>query len=160
MSSEHCELYSTDITPIVDNSLDENAPLAAVLDSGVFSGNPMLSSVIIGEEDFDNTENTTSDLNGHGTDVAGIVVYGDFTNHADSAHVFKPLVRICNGKVMHDDNGNPSYIQDKRPEQIIKEAIGYFHREYHCRIFNLSSGNADYIYNDGRLLIYRSSYKP
>ena len=105
---------------------------------------------LIREEDFDNTENTTSDLNGHGTDVAGIVVYGDFTNHADSAHVFKPLVRICNGKVMHDDNGNPSYIQDKRPEQIIKEAIEYFHRKYHCRIFNLSSGNADYIYSDDR----------
>lgn len=150
MSSEHCELYLADVTPIVDNTLDENAPLATILDSGVFSGNPMLSSVVVGEEDFDNTENTTSDLNGHGTAVAGIVAYGDFTKHTNSAHVFKPIVRICNGKVMHDDNGNPSYIEDKRPEQIIKEAIEYFHNEYHCRIFNLSSGNTDYLYNDGR----------
>lgn len=149
-ATEQCELYTSNIQPIIDDQLNENAPLATILDSGIFSGNPMLSSLIVGEEDFDNTENTTSDLNGHGTGVAGIVAYGDFLDHNQENHIFKPLVRICNGKVMHNYEGNTHYSKNKRPEQIIKEAIEYFYREYNCRIFNLSSGNADYIYNGGR----------
>ena len=149
-STEQCELYASDIRPIIDNQLTEDAPLATILDSGVFSGNPLLSTIIVGEEDFDNTENSTTDFNGHGTGVAGIVAYGDFLGHDNENHVFRPLVRVCNGKVMHNESGNPSFVEDKRPEVIIKEAVEYFYNEYDCRIFNLSSGNADYLYNSGR----------
>jgi len=69
ISTEQCELYSADFVPIVNNTLIDNAPLACVVDSGVFSGNILLSRLIVGEEDFDLTEETTSDLNGHGTAV-------------------------------------------------------------------------------------------
>ena len=96
-------------------SIYNQAPLACVIDSGVFSGNPLLSSVIVGEEDFDLTENTPSDTSGHGTGVAGI---------------------------------------DKRPEQIIGETIRYFHKEYHCRIFNLSSGDIERVYSGGRQMAW------
>ena len=54
IATEQCELYSTDFVPAVDNALDENAPLACIVDSGIFSGNPMLSKIITAEEDFDN----------------------------------------------------------------------------------------------------------
>lgn len=146
---EPCELLTQDFEPVVDNTLDENAPLAAVLDSGLFSGHPLLSNVIVAEEDFDLVENSTADNNGHGTGVAGIVVYGDF-HKSISTKIFKPLVRICNAKVMHDDNGSPVFNQEKRPEQIVKEAIVHFHREYGCRVFNLSAGDPDMLYNSGR----------
>lgn len=146
---EPCELLTHEFEPVIDNTLDENAPLAAVLDSGVFSGHPLLDNVIVAEEDFDLVEHSTADYNGHGTGVAGIVVYGDFYKSIDTK-VFKPLVRICNGKIMHDEKKNPVFNQDKRPEQIVKEAIVYFHQEYGCRIFNLSAGNIDMVYNKGR----------
>lgn len=149
ISTEQYELYSLDFEPVINDNLDDNAPLATVLDSGVFTANPLLSNVIVGEEEFDNTENTTSDLNGHGTGVAGIVVYGDF-NKCIESEIFTPLVRICNGKVMHNENGNVSFPADKRPEQIIKEAIEYFCKEYNCRVFNLSAGDTDHLYNGGR----------
>lgn len=149
VSTEQCEIYSCDFEPIINDTLDDNAPLAAVLDSGVFSANPLLRTVIVGEEEFDNTENTTSDLNGHGTGVAGIVVYGDLHNSIES-RVFTPLVRICNGKVMHDENGYPCFPIEKRPEQLVKEAIEHFHEEYNCRVFNLSAGDMDNLYNGGR----------
>lgn len=149
VSTEQYELYSLDFEPIINDNLEGNAPLATVLDSGVFTANPLLSNVIVGEEEFDNTENTTSDLNGHGTGIAGIVVYGDF-NKCIESKIFTPLVRICNGKVMHDENGNVCFPEDKRPEQIIKEAIEYFHKEYDCRVFNLSAGDVDHLYNGGR----------
>ena len=160
LSTEQCDLYATDFIPAVDNKLDENAPLACVVDSGVFSGNPLLSRLIISEEDFDLTEETTSDLNGHGTAVAGIVAYGDFIDFDKTNKVFKPLVRICNGKVMHNvktDRGDETAFSDaKRPEQIVSEAIQHFHREHNCRIFNLSLGNLDRLYNGGRQMAWAS----
>lgn len=149
ISTESYELYKWDYQPIVQDELEDDAPLAAVLDSGVFTGNPLLENVVVAEEEFDTTENTTTDLNGHGTGVAGIVVYGDF-NTSLQTHNFKPLVRICNGKIMHNENGNPCFPDDKRPEQIVKEAIEYFYKKFGCRIFNLSVGDIDHLYNGGR----------
>ncbi len=149
VSMEPYELYQWDYTPIVDGELGNDAPLAAVLDSGIFSGNPLLENVVVAEEEFDITEGTTTDLNGHGTGVAGIVVYGDF-DYCLQTQTFKPLVRICNGKIMHDENGDPCFPKDKRPEQIVSEAIRYFHKEYDCRVFNLSAGDSDQIYCGGR----------
>lgn len=157
VSTEPYELFKTDFTPIVQDDLDENAPLATVLDSGVFTGNPLLENVVVAEEEFDTTENTTTDMNGHGTAVAGIVVYGDF-DACLSSRVFKPLVRICNGKIMHNESGfygnAPCFPEDKRPEQIVKEAIEYFNKEYGCRIFNLSAGDSDHVYTGGRQLAW------
>ena len=160
LSGEHCDLYSADFIPQVSDELDENAPLACVIDSGVFSGNPLLSSLIVGEEDFDLVENTSADLNGHGTGVAGIVAYGDFHDFDKTNHIFMPLVRICNGKVMHNEQtplgDEATYPSDKRPEQLVEEAIRYFHKEYNCRIFNLSSGDTDRVYSGGRQMAWAS----
>ena len=146
---EPFELYSYDFTPIVNDTLDDDAPLAAVLDSGVFTGNPLLRTVVVAEEEFDTTEHSTTDLNGHGTAVAGIVVYGDFHGSIES-QIFTPLVRICNGKIMHNEDGCPLFPQDVRPEKLVKDAITYFHDTYGCRIFNLSAGNGESIYQGGR----------
>ena len=157
LSTEQCDLYATDFVPAVNNTLDENAPLACVVDSGVFSGNPLLSSLIVAEEDFDLSEETTSDLNGHGTGVAGIVAYGDFCDFDEENRVFKPLVRICSGKVMHDNGmGGVVFNDDKRPEQLVSEAINHFNKEYNCRVFNLSSGDSDRIYGGGRQMAWAS----
>ncbi|ADG81765.1 S8 family peptidase [Thermincola potens] len=150
VAEEPCELLAADFEPVINNNLDVNAPLATVLDSGVFSGHPLLKNVIVAEEDFDRVEETPMDNCGHGTGVAGIVVYGDFHKCIETK-VFTPLVRICNAKVMHNNgSGRPIFSQRERPEKIVKEAIEYFHREYGCRIFNLSAGDEDMVYNMGR----------
>lgn len=149
VSSEPYELFKYDYKPIIQDELRENAPLATILDSGIFTGNPLLENMVVAEEEFDTTENTTTDMNGHGTGVAGIVVYGDFDNCLKT-HTFRPLVRVCNGKIMHDENGCPCFPNDKRPEQIVKEAIEYFYKEFGCRIFNLSAGDGDHLYSGGR----------
>lgn len=150
ISQEPFELYMHDYDPIVNNTLGEDAPLATVLDSGVFTGNPLLQNVVVAEEDFDTKEQTAADMNGHGTGVAGIVVYGDFNSSMEGG-VFTPLVRICNGKIMHNDEwGNPCFREDVRPEKLVKDAITYFYETYGCRIFNLSAGNSESLYNGGR----------
>jgi hypothetical protein len=142
-------LYSQNFTPILNDTLDDDAPLAAVLDSGVFTGNPLLRTVVVAEEEFDTTEHSTTDFNGHGTGVAGIVVYGDFHDSIKN-QTFTPLVRICNGKIMHNENDTPVFPEEVRPEKIVNDAITYFHDTYGCRIFNLSAGNANSIYQGGR----------
>ena len=160
LSTEQCDLYAADFIPKIDNTLDENAPLACVVDSGVFSGNPLLSRLIVGEEDFDLTEETTTDLNGHGTGVAGIVTYGDLCDFDKGTRIFKPLVRICSGKVMHnirtDMGDETAFVETKRPEQIVSDAINFFHKEYNCRVFNLSIGNSDQLYSGGRQMAWAS----
>ena len=149
ISQEPFELYTHDYDPTVNDTLGEDAPLAAVLDSGVFTGNPLLRNVVVAEEDFDATEQTATDMNGHGTGVAGIVVYGDF-NSSMEGRVFTPLVRICNGKIMHDESGSPCFREDVRPEKMVKDAITYFYEAFGCRIFNLSVGDSESLYNGGR----------
>ena len=54
-----------------------DGPLACVVDSGVTAGHPLLRGVVVAEEDFDSGEATPVDLNGHGTQVGGLVVYGE-----------------------------------------------------------------------------------
>ncbi|MDY4060492.1 MAG: S8 family peptidase [Anaerovoracaceae bacterium] len=147
--SEPYELFQGDYNPIIENHLGDDAPLATVLDSGIFTANPLLEDVVVAEEEFDTTENSTTDMNGHGTGVAGIVVYGDLDKCLQE-NIFRPLVRVCNGKIMHDENNIPCFPEDKRPEQIVKDAIEYFYNEYHCRVFNLSVGDADNVYTGGR----------
>jgi hypothetical protein len=157
VSEEISELLSEQFEPIIDNQLDENAPLATILDSGIFTAHPLLADIIVAEEDFDGIEQATNDINGHGTAVAGIVAYGDF-NISINSKMFKPLVRLINGKVMHNEqfNGinNPVFRNDKRPEVIIKDAIEYFHNTYGCRVFNLSAGSLHHIYNGGRQMAW------
>ena len=155
VTQEPHELYQYDYVPIVNDTLDKTAPLATVLDSGVFTGNPLLKSVVVAEEDFDTTEHATADMNGHGTGVAGIVVYGDFST-PDENRIYTPLVRICSAKIMHDEDGDPCFREDVRPEKLVKDAIVYFYKTYGCRIFNLSAGDVGSIYNGGRQLSWAS----
>lgn len=149
IGKEPFEIYRYEHIPIVNDILGDNAPLATVLDSGVFTGNPLLQNMVVAEEDFDKIEATTTDMNGHGTGVAGIVVYGDFSDVVRDG-IVTPLVRICNGKIMHNNNGCPCFRDDIRPEKLVRDAITYFYETYRCRIFNLSAGNIENVYNGGR----------
>lgn len=157
VSPEPSMQYIGNYTPVINDTLPDHAPLATILDSGIFTGNPLLSTSVLAEEDFDTTEHSATDFDGHGTAVAGIVVYGSL-HEFSSTNIFTPLVRVCNGKIMHhdEDAGGPCFRDDIRPEQLVKEAILYFHKEYSCRIFNLSAGNIDNIYSGGRQFAWAS----
>ena len=130
----------------------EDVPLACIVDSGVFSGHPLLrNSMILEERDLGSGEENEADLNGHGTGVAGIVVYGDVAR-AMVKQEWEPKVRICSAKVLKNDPvwNNPVFPEEVRPESILEKAIRYFHQERRCRIFNLSIGDSDKLYRGGR----------
>ncbi|MEZ5402182.1 MAG: S8 family peptidase [Bryobacteraceae bacterium] len=136
---------------------DETDPMACVIDSGVIAGHPLLANWVIEERDFDTGEDTPADMNGHGTAVAGLVVYGDIAECVE-ANRWEPRVRICSAKVLRNQ---PNPLEPDRPaaefpgdsprriESVIREAIEYFH-EQGCRVFNLSVGDQSEAYADGR----------
>lgn len=135
---------------------EDDDPLVCVVDSGVVSGHPLLANWVIEERDFDTGEGTEVDLNGHGTSVAGLVVYGDVAECMER-NEWRPQVRICSAKVLrHRPNlsdpemGDVVFPEEHRVERITEEAIRYFARERGCKVFNLSLGNPLEIYNEGR----------
>lgn len=127
----------------------DDDPLVCVVDSGVVSGHPFLANWVIEERDFDTGENTPTDLNGHGTSVAGLVVYGDVAQCIESRQ-WRPKVRICSAKVLCDSTWGPVIPENHRAEWLIEQAIRYFGKERNCQIFNLSIANSVEVYRGGR----------
>ena len=72
------------------------------MDSGVTAGHPLLRDVVIEEEDFDSGEGTATDLNGHGTQVGGLVVYGDIARRMQG-NEWLPQVNLYSAKVLRND---------------------------------------------------------
>ena len=152
------DLLSSFQPPVPLTRVPEDGPLACVVDSGVSAGHPLLRGVVVAEEDFDSGEDTSVDLNGHGTQVGGLVVYGDIPRRMQG-NEWLPQVHLYSAKVMRND---PKSIDPESPEAIfpaeerveeqLKRSIEYFHGEYGCRVFNLSIGHSDRLFSGGRQL--------
>jgi Subtilase family len=143
-------LQSQFAPPISLVQVPDDGPIACVIDSGVVSGHPLFDGVIIEEYDFDSGENSVSDLVGHGTHVAGVVVYGD-VQKCFEANDWEPKVRILSGKIMkRNESGDAAFADETRIDIQIEEAIRYFHKEYDCKVFNLSIGHPGRPFRGGR----------
>ncbi len=118
------------------------AARVCVLDSGVATNHPLLAPAIAESVNFIGGEDG-GDLNGHGTAVAGIVLYGDI-EACNTANFWKPELLIFNGKIL-DDNAE---FNEASIEKTLVEAVTYFVEEHQCRIFNLSIGNANAPYDN------------
>lgn len=134
---------------------DEQAPTGSeprvgVLDSGVLAAHPLLRGWVLDEVDFGTGEGTVTDQHGHGTQVAGLIVYGD-VHHCLASRTWSPRVLVASGKVLlRGDDGRPVFPADHRPEKLVEDAIKHLHEHQGCRVFNLSLGNADDVYDGGR----------
>ena len=152
------DLFSPVLPPDPLPPVPANGPLACVVDSGVTAGHPLLRGVVIAEEDFDSGEATAVDLNGHGTQVGGLVVYGEIARRMQG-NEWLPQVNLYSAKVLGNEPNpidptaaNAAFPAEVRVEEQLKRAIEYFHGEYGCRVFNLSIGHADRLYTGGRQL--------
>jgi hypothetical protein len=124
----------------------DDAPLVAVLDSGIASSHPLLAPAIGDARGFLPEGDNADDEHGHGTLVAGIALYDDVEACALSKQ-FIPQIRLLSGRIL-DANGN----SDSRfIENIVDEAVRYFYENYGCRIFNLSYGDLNKPYQGGRV---------
>lgn len=124
----------------------EDAPRLAVLDSGITQGHPLLSPAVGDAQGFvvphrDASDNATA---GHGTFVAGLALYGDVAEQIRQGQ-FIPQLQLLSGRVFNDDDTD----QTEFVEKCVDEAVRYFKDNYGCRVFNLSYGDFNKVY-DGR----------
>lgn len=122
----------------------EDAPRIAVLDSGITAGHPLLSAAIGDAQGFVAPTREAADMAGHGTFVAGLALYGDVAEQIRSGQ-FIPQLQLFSGRVFNDDDLDDTTFVEKS----VEEAVRYFLQNYQCRVFNLSYGDMNKVY-DGR----------
>ncbi|MGC8731006.1 MAG: S8 family peptidase [Halothiobacillaceae bacterium] len=141
------ELLRTDINqfPAVDPP-SADAPAIAVLDSGLTSGHPLLGAAVGDAQGYLEPHRSANDTDPHwhGTFVGGLALYGDVQS-AIQQRAFLPQLRLFSGKVF-EDNGHD---QTEFVEKAVEEAVRDLHGQYGCKVFNLSYGDLNKVY-DGR----------
>ena len=122
-----------------------------VIDSGVQRGHPLIAPVLGETEVFPDAnrqfiEGGPDDVHGHGTNVAGIAIYGDVENCLQQRS-FDPTAWLFSARVTNDEN---QYDEDLLVETQLDQAIRAFvEQSPNCKVINISLGNADQIYRDG-----------
>ncbi|GAA4982189.1 S8 family peptidase [Pseudonocardia tropica] len=86
---------------------DDEAPVVAVVDSGVRSGHPLLAPAIIGVEYLGAGLGDGSDESGHGTLVASLALFGSLEERISSGRELVPAGRLLSIRVLDDKNGFP-----------------------------------------------------
>lgn len=115
------------------------APRVCVVDSGILEGHPLLEPAIVSEKSRSfpaelgpAVPSAPVDRAGHGTQVAGLALYGDVARSAQ-AKAFVPQLRVVNARMLDDQN---ALHPDRMP--FLREVVA--HVKDTCRVFNLSFG--------------------
>lgn len=126
----------------------ENAPAIAVLDAGLVSNHPLLATAVGDAQGYLAPDRRPHDRppHWHGTFVSGLALYGDFAECLRQGR-FLPQLRLFSGKVFEEDGND----QTEFVEKAVDDAVRDLHRQYGCRVFNLSYGDFNKVY-DGRHL--------
>lgn len=126
----------------------EDASGILVIDSGILSNHPLLKNAV-GDAISVSTINHSSvstdnpyDEIGHGTEVAGIALYGDLQKCLENNN-FKPETWVFSAKVMFkDEDGYAIYDEKELLEHQLDEAVRSIVNSYsNCKIINLSIGD-------------------
>jgi len=105
-----CPAEMVNAPQVWDEGLDGSGITVAVIDSGIDKNHPDLAGKIAGEVNFVAEEETTSDLLGHGTLVAGIIA-GSGTASGGKYRGIAPGAQLLNVRVIASDgNGQVSDI--------------------------------------------------
>jgi len=140
------EMLLTDINRIPEPTQPaDGAPAIAVLDAGLVSAHPLLAGSVGDAQGYLTPARQPHDNRPwHGTFVSGLALYGDFAECLRQGR-FVPQLRLFSGKVFEDDGSD----QTEFVEKAVDEAVRDLHEQYGCRIFNLSYGDYNKVY-DGR----------
>lgn len=155
LQAAYSGLFANSQPPPYIEPPDGDAPVACVIDSGVVSQHPLLAGWVGTEKEFIPLDaEGVADVDGHGTAVAGLVVYGDVAGCIESGR-WLPRVMVHSAKILyHDDNLGAVFPESVRVESATENAIRYFASEFGCRVFNLSVGDELQVYAGGRQFVW------
>lgn len=124
-----------------------DAPRVAVLDSGLVTGHPLLAPAVGHAQGYVLPHRSPDDADPwHGTSVAGLALYGDI-EAAIAAGGFIPSLFLVSGRVFnHDDNDQTEFV-----ENAVERAVRDLHAEFGCKVFNLSYGDHNKVYDRGHV---------
>jgi hypothetical protein len=112
----------------------EGSPVFCIIDSGIQEQHVLLASSILTQysKNYVPNENTTSDLvsqGGHGTKVAGAILFG---NEIPTGGTYQPPCFLINARVLDSENFLPA---DLYPAQLMEQIVDDFDG---VRFFNMS----------------------
>lgn len=107
--SEEQGLWSEDLLERLDQSSSGEEPYVCIIDSGVNVEHPLLSSFTGLADQFTVTDdNDPTDSDGHGTEMAGLAVWGDLTNVMGATEIVSVSHRLESVKVIGTSGDNKS----------------------------------------------------
>lgn len=107
--SEDQRLWSEDLLDRLDQSKSGEEPYVCIIDSGVNVEHPLLSSFTgIPDQLTVTDDNDPSDTEGHGTEMAGLAIWGDLTNVLGTTGVVSVGHRLESVKVIGRSGDNKS----------------------------------------------------
>ncbi|WP_407282194.1 S8 family peptidase [Methanolobus sp. WCC1] len=146
-------ILSKDIDELfVDAPPSDDSCGVLVLDSGILSNHPLLEKCVAYEtvakasDTSELSDDFISDDVGHGTEVAGIAVYGDLKNRI-STNNFSSDVWLFSVKILFNDGyGYATFNEKELVEHQLDNSVREIVSAYpNCKIVNISFGNEEYI---------------
>lgn len=134
------------LTSALDASLDEipegaaprdDAPLVALIDSGVNASHPLLTKSVYETTTLLAELSDGADDHGHGTAVAGVLVNGPSEDFLVAGLLLRPFGRLVSVRVLDEHNRFP---QGVLFENAVDEAVRYAAR-LGARVINISIGD-------------------
>lgn len=134
------EAFSIRLDDIAEvTSPEPTAPAICIVDSGILEGHPLLEPAIVGGKSRSFPAHLGPPIPappvrdaGHGTNVAGVALYGDVAIPATRKE-FTPEFRLINARLLDDKN---ELDPDRMP--FLREVVEHVKDE--CRLLNLSFG--------------------
>lgn len=129
----------------------DNAPNVGVLDSGLSNAHPLIAAAVgtvVGVPE----RLRTDDVKGHGTRIAGLVVYGDVQRCAE-ARTFVPEIRVHSAKVINDAG---KFDEQRLVPGQMRDAITQLHAAG-CRVFNVSLCDPRNVYAGEKLTAWAAT---
>ena len=135
---------SDSLPTVVGPAVD--APILAVVDSGIRSAHPLLAPAVVGVEMVGQGLGDGGDESGHGTLVASIGLYGSLDDVLAAGGAAYPAGRLLSVRVLDRDNRFPD---DRAWPELLLEAMTLA-ADAGARVINLSLGDSRRPYTSPR----------
>lgn len=133
------QLFALDLDqlPAIDPP-SPNAPVVGLVDSGIASGHPLIGPAVLAAEALSPGIVDGEDRHGHGSMVAGLLLYGPIESVINDGVRVRPICRLLSVAVLNEENLFPD---DHLWERDLIEAVEWCASQG-ARIINLSIGDS------------------